>query len=327
MSLGLKTIIQGYYTAIRDSGTNHGIKSKGHLAGLILGDLYDIYISSKDRVLVSEIKFFLDISNPIKHIISILDNSGDQGTMSIEEAIINEHRIVNLEQTKKKAKVTLYSVVRNIIGEDVEHINKASFNKGQFLHLLKRELETAKLFENLGDSTNELMKHELYEDFLNELADEIITGEKDLSTIISNIFTKSHHHKHKKNSILEDELIMSKISEGILSKIKETLLEENQLLHEHLDHVGGSTFEQLQHLKGMTIGDIPIYRHQQEAIDMLSDYEESGDNNRKRNDYRDSRSTNEGRRIADTSKKHHSERNNRNRDSQHNGRLALFDGK
>ena len=100
MVLILKNILEKYFSILGNSVLGYSMEPKivlarsitkpSQLAGLILADLYDYYEEFKDKELLTEEKFFLNINNPIKHLVNILNNSGFKTTNSNEKQVFKE---------------------------------------------------------------------------------------------------------------------------------------------------------------------------------------------------------------------------------------------
>ena len=238
MSLGIKSIIQGYYSTLRNSTRSITIKSKSQLACLILADLYDQYENTKENNLLNETKFFLEISNPIKHIINILNNSGDNGIMSIDDAILIEYKIIK-NINNNNVKVTLLSTIENIILSSIIGGTLTSNKKELFLLEVNKILTNARLFDLIGDDIREFMDNKMYYSLLEEIADRIINNEE-LKTIIIDILLKIKENKN---------LITEEIMEKLINKLKLDINKEIETLHGHLDHVGLHTFNQIEEIK------------------------------------------------------------------------------
>lgn len=265
---------------MRETSRNLPFKNKSQMAGAILADLYDQYERTKENNLLTETKFFLEISNPIKHIINILENSGHSGTMSIDDAILLEHKLIRNTNDDRKIKITLLSAIENVISSPSIGGKLTHANKNLFILEMNEILANARLFESIGDDTRIFMLHEMYDLLLEEIADRIINRE-DLKTIIMDILLRIKERKQEiKAGITED--IINSLMEKIKLDIKSTLDDEIDKLHGHLDHVGSHTFEQLQEIKKLNLRSQHIHQ------DLFDDYEgsDSGGYDRRGSDLR-----------------------------------------
>lgn len=108
--LSLENIIQKSYYGIMNGELLKYCDTLSKLAGIILADIYETYENNKNNNTVTELKFFLHIRDPIKHIISIL-NKFRSGAISIKHAIIDEIRIIKNHEHFVMKKYTLLDVI------------------------------------------------------------------------------------------------------------------------------------------------------------------------------------------------------------------------
>lgn len=264
MSGGLKLIIQDYYSTLRNSTEGIKFKTKSHLAGAILADLYDQYELTKENVLFSETKFFLQIENPIKHIINILDNSK---SMTIDNAILLEYKTIKIMKDNKNIKVTLLTAIENLILSPSIGGKLTPEKKEQFLIEINEVLANARLFELIGDDTREFILHQSYDSLLEEIVNRII-DEEDLKDIITDIFSKVKEKKQDDNEEIIEKLAES--SRQIIDEINFTFEKHVEKLHGHLDHLGLHTFNQLE-IINQRINSIPLIRGYEEDDDRTFD--------------------------------------------------------
>lgn len=231
MSISLKDIIQECYLKVRNSEINSFIHSKYQIAGMVLGEMYNIYENSKDKELLIEIKFFLDLKNVIKHLINILNNSGDQGTMTVNNAIIHEYKLI--ENSREVFDIsTPFSIIEDSI-KVVNHneMRNTEYKKVIIERIINRMIDDRMIGKLNNDGVDLLSQDNLYE-LIEIIIDRIILGEE-IRISINEVF-----------QLVEDK---KKDKENAIQIMKFELLEEFKTLiteiHGHIDHVGKSTFE------------------------------------------------------------------------------------
>lgn len=116
LSLTLENIIQKSYHEVMNGKIRNYCDKMSKLAGFILADIYETYEANKDKTIVTELRMFLNVRDPIKHLISILKNFIN-GSMSINDAIVNEIRIIKQLEHLVMKKITLLEVIEDEIKE------------------------------------------------------------------------------------------------------------------------------------------------------------------------------------------------------------------
>lgn len=238
MVVSLKKIIEKHYSISRgENSLNIGKKSQ--LAALILADIYESYETNKQKEPANELKFFLEINNPIKHIINILDNCGNTGTMSIDEAIINQYKIINNTKIGQK---TLLSILETIF-----HLYP-DMDDEKIRLLIIEELNDARLVGKLDeDGRNFLLSSDRME-MISSIIERNKKGDELLSIVLD-----IYNRDDIQSISTEFEKAISKMKESLLLEIEDQFSE----IHNHLEHIGQSTFNQIESVKPI-IDDITI---------------------------------------------------------------------
>lgn len=248
MVLTLKTIIQRYYSGMRSGQTLTTIGSKSKLAALILADIYDSYENSKEKELLTELRFFLSISNPIKHIVNILNNCGDNGIMSIDDSILEEYKIINGENNTKSIKITLLKTIEDIIKKYHFSKHNIEINKVIIINEIINKLNEGRIFGNLDEDTRNFILYHDHKEMISKIIERYILGEELASIILdiyNNLVKKSTSHNNQDSIASIVELAISKVKSELISNIEEHINE----IHSHLDHVGLTTFNEIQTIK------------------------------------------------------------------------------
>lgn len=235
-SYTLESIIQKLYNSIMSGNLPPFYNKKSHLASLVLAEMYEIYESNKEIAVVAELNFFLSIKNPIKHILNILENSSPSSGMSIKDAIRNEYitirtyeelndkpitllQIINDELRKAKAKSNNYlknyaSIASSIIDKLYEYRVNGKLNNDGYLALSQIDLKES-LMKIIEMSNSDLNIEDLVISFYKKIDDMKFNNSDNLDYILSRLREDIH-------GIVQGECIK---------------------LHEHVGHVGKTTYE------------------------------------------------------------------------------------
>ena len=238
MSNRLSEIIREYYVGLRNPELLKLFKKVSHIAGLILADIYDIYESSHEKELLTEIKFFLDLKNPIKHIVNILNNSGNNGTMSVDDAILEE-----------------YKIIKSITKDDYEEISLLEIIESVYLNLKdKREL-----YQSTNKDITTMIVDKLNEYRINNKLDSdtrVIASQYDLFKIILNVVERKNNGEDLKELLKElyftilrrdgsdtnrMENYIKTVIQDTFVKVFEKMENDKLMIHKHLEHVAEST--------------------------------------------------------------------------------------
>lgn len=262
MVLILKNILEKYFSILGNSVLGYSMEPKivlarsitkpSQLAGLILADLYDYYEEFKDKELLTEEKFFLNINNPIKHLVNILNNSGFKTTNSIakmtfSEAIFFEYKLIKEQDDDNNLKFSLFSVVNSVrfdVTSGSMKINTS--NREYFINKLQETLDKYKLYGLLDEDTKKFTYHESYGDEIEEIADKLIE-KMDLGDIISEIYTRNIEEelftKESEKLKIEDiEVSLKKMKADITKKMQTQF----DIIGAHLDHAAKELFNKIE---------------------------------------------------------------------------------
>lgn len=253
----MRTIIQTYYSEMRNGKTLFTIGSKIQMAAFILADIYNLYETSKEKELLSEFRFFLGISNPIKHIVNILNNCGDSGTMSIDDAILEEYKIINGMNDLKLAKISLLKIIEEVIHNHSFSNHILEINKEHIINEIITKLNENRVLGKLDEDTRNFILCNDHREMIYRIIERRMLGE-DLMNIILDMYNyitkRSLSHNNHENISIAVESAISKVKSELISIIEENI---NQV-HNHLDHVGSSTFNELQTIKPI-IDEMTVY--------------------------------------------------------------------
>lgn len=109
-TLSLENIIQKSYHGIVNGDLRQYCDKLSKIAAFILADIYEIYEANKDNTSVIELRMFLNIRDPIKHLVGILMKF-NSGAVSIKHAILDEIRIIKNQEHLMMKKFTLLDVI------------------------------------------------------------------------------------------------------------------------------------------------------------------------------------------------------------------------
>lgn len=228
MSLTLSDVIKAYFVKIIVSDFLRGFTKRSEIAALILAEIYEIYENSKDKKLLVEIKFFLNIKNPMKHLINILENSSTNSGNTIEWAVMNEFKLLNKKD--KILKLSLYSILNDFL--EKEKLNMETFD------LIVLKLREERIKGNLDEDAKNFF---IQRDFI-ELLTRIINNDNRNDALLDSIEEIYLLLEERKLKNVETELL----KEQIIACLQENCFE----IHNHLDHIGKTTFELVSIKKG-----------------------------------------------------------------------------
>lgn len=227
--LTLESIIQKSYNdvLIGKAGQNYDKLSK--FCGHILADIYDIYESNKDKANVTELRMFLNIRDPIKHLISIL-NKFVTGAMTIKNAIIDEIKIIkNLEHLVMK-KITFIEVIEDEIKETENNRNHIRNLEGTAQAVIDR-LTIERINGNLHhDAETALMMPEIKTSLIN-IIKKVKEG-NDLKDVIFSYYKNLDEKKRSANTQLD--FALAHFKEEMVNLIRC----EFDDVHQHVDGMG-----------------------------------------------------------------------------------------
>lgn len=259
MSVSLKDIIQECYLKVRNSELNSLFHSNYQIAGLILGEMYNIYENSKEKELYVELKFFIDTKNVIKHLINILNNSGDSGTMTVGNAILQEYKLIESEKDTNNVSTPL-----TIIQNALKVVNQSEIRNPEYKHAIIERIINNMIEDRMSGILNEDGKEILRQDSVFELIemiiDRVILGEE-IRISINEVFLLIEEGKKRQENSYE---IMKK---EILNEFKVLLSE----IHEHIDHVGKSTFAAITANTPDQIQSSPHHKHGRRIPSLFGD--------------------------------------------------------
>lgn len=122
--ISLENIIQKSYHNVNNGRLREFCDKLSMLAGIILADIYELYELHKDHENVTELANFLEVKNPIKHIISILKKF-IHGDMTIKDAVVDEIKIIkSQEMTIKTAFIRSSITLKMVIQEELDIVSK-----------------------------------------------------------------------------------------------------------------------------------------------------------------------------------------------------------
>lgn len=189
MSISLKSIIQDTY---KHKSLGFGEAKKKTIsieAGNILASLYEHH---KNGSLAPESVIFLQTSNSIGHIISILKKVD---MIDLDNAIREELELIYSNSQTTNKKVTLNSIVHGII-TDLGGVSKISEqNKPNILSKISNYILEARVYGDLDDDTNKVIKQPDHMDLLSHLIDQIvISGDifESIKALYSNVLSREH---------------------------------------------------------------------------------------------------------------------------------------
>lgn len=230
MSLSLKNIIESYFHKVRSSDLASIISKRSQLAALILAEMYELYENSKNKELLVEINFFLNIKNPIKHLVNILNNSSGYSGYSIDEAIINEFKSLNEKKSSKH--INLFSILEDLVNNGP--INELLID--QLIGEIITKLMNERIMGHLDEDTKNFLLQKDTVELLTTLLNNIISG-KSLIDSISELYMILDLRKVKNHEI-----------DDMKDKIVAYLESNFEELHGHVNYVGENTFEAINAL-------------------------------------------------------------------------------
>lgn len=248
MSSSLREIISQCYLEIRNSGSSLIMFNRYQIAGLVLGKMYELYEKNKHHSSLIDIEFFLDVKNPIKHIKNILDNSSDEGTMTIESAILNEIR--DIKQNHEDGSTLLHIIERELFSIDKEKYIQSVEYRLLVLERIESKMNEYRIHDKLSnDDKNILYQGDKY-DLISSIIERNLTGES-LKVAISDVYNEllNRHfseddekcNKSIENLSSEVEKIKMYVYQ-LRAQLNEDLNDQFLELHKHIDHVGHQTF-------------------------------------------------------------------------------------
>lgn len=240
MSNRLNEIIREYYIGLRNPEILKLFKKVSHIAGLILADMYEIYESSHERELLTEIKFFLDLKNPIKHIINILNNSGSNGTMSVDDAILEEYKIIKSTSENNYDKFSLLEIIEEVylIIKDKRELYQTT-NK-DITSMIIDKINEYRIINRIDDDTKIIASQQDLFQIILDIVVKKNAGE-DLKQILKEVyFTILRRNGNDINGL--EKFIKTTVQESI-SQILDEMKKDKLEIHQHLEHVGKHTHE------------------------------------------------------------------------------------
>lgn len=230
MSISLKDIIQECYLKVRNSELNSLIHSKYQIAGLILGEMYNKYENGKDKEILIELMFFLNTKNVIHHLINILDNSGDFGTMTLNNAIILEYKQIQLSREPFSFSTPLSIIEKCFSAVDESELRNREYKRVIIERIINTMIED-RMNGILNEDGKEILKQDTVYELIEMIIDRIIVGEE-IRISINEVFSLIEDKKKQQENNVED------IKKEILDEFRNLMAE----VHLHIDHVGKSTF-------------------------------------------------------------------------------------
>lgn len=108
-NLSLERIIEKSYNNVINGDLRKYCTKMSSLAGIILGDVYEVYEKNKQKTSHTDLKLFIESRDSIKHLIAIL-NKFITGVMTVNEAIVDQIKIIKNEEFAEK-KVLLIDLI------------------------------------------------------------------------------------------------------------------------------------------------------------------------------------------------------------------------
>lgn len=238
MDITLKDIIRKYFHKMKDPHFNKIINTRSKLAGIILGEMYDSYKESKDKNFLIELKTFIDLKNPLKHLINILDNSSYGGLLSIEDAIMEEYKLIVNMKDFTLTKMRLLDII-NEVKDKNNYIDN-----NEIVKKIIESIAEYRIQEKLNDDVKDiLLQLDSYELILKIVeSEDVIDAIATTYSIIDG--RKISNHSSKK---IDGQLDM--MFDTFKKQMSEFFRDECGEIHNHLDHVGKSTYESLESIK------------------------------------------------------------------------------
>lgn len=249
MSFSLKQIIQDTYKHKSlgfEDIKNTTISSD---AGKILTKLYEHH---KSGTLSPESIIFLETSKSIHHMVSILNKLS---YFDLDTAIKEELELIYLNTNVNHKKITLNSIIEVIIS-DIGGVDKISDdNKPDILTKISQFILEARVYGDLDDDTNKVIKQPDYMDLLSQLINKIIESEnifESIKELYVNVLSREHDfldevaRGHDISEVIEkitesEETMKSLIGElknEFDMKLKFMLKTQFTDVHNHLNHIG-----------------------------------------------------------------------------------------
>ena len=260
MSISLKSIIQDLYIGKVLKFVDAQHTSIPEKAGTILVHLYEYH---KNHTLSPESIIFLETTNSISHIISIL-NRIDR--MDLDRAIeIEVHEILK-KGKKHEPKITLLSIIEHVLYDEFDQGKITAENKDKILESVLEHILTARVNGELDEDTRKLINQPDHEDLIFSLLDRLMEGDDlvlSMKDLYQALLAREHHFL---DEVARDDDI-SEVKERIENTervLNETLMELRSHLsdivhasinhqfgevHKHLDHIGKQSFEHIKSVK------------------------------------------------------------------------------
>ena len=276
MTITLNEIISGCYLELRNTGSSGILMDKYHLAGLILGRMYETYEKHGEHHVFMDIDFFLKIVNPIKHILNIINNT-DQ--MSIDEAILIEMKSLKSSQNNISGKVhhrsenvTLYEIYEKIYPSiDIHKFDQLEY-KMLIVERIESELIELRLEGRLSEDDKSILIQNDKSNLLSSVIERKILGES-LGVSISDIYFEISN-RNNSSILLEEMSLLRNSLNSILHEVKstkETCLDKFHEVHEHVDHLGNQTFDMLVGEQHIITSPVPRNTHKNSKYPRMFD--------------------------------------------------------
>lgn len=204
---------------------NHYLKIKGHsslytdiidISASILSEMYKLYEDNENKHLLLEINFFLEVKDSLRHMVNILKNSGEDGRMTIKEAILLEYKSIH---TKKNTMSTLLTVCQEIFIEI--NLSDKPHKQNEIVDLIINNMIDYRLVGLLDVDGC----------FLLDQKDYFIP----IQTIVEN--------RHQLNIAIHD------LYKNLATRKNRYMMDNFKEIHKHLDHSSKSIFDELQCIK------------------------------------------------------------------------------
>lgn len=226
MAFTLESIIQKLYASILAGVFPASFNKKTYLAGLILGEIYEIYENNKEKILITELRFFLSIKNPIKHILNILNQSSSDGGMTIKDAIREEYVVIK-QELDLNTKITLFSIITDEINKTKINSNNYIQNSNMIASVIITKLNEHRINGNLDHDTSNILSQPDIKNLIVEII-ELSNSNNNITDLVIALYKKIDERKFTPYNNISNELTNTQF----------LIHNETNELHQHLKYIG-----------------------------------------------------------------------------------------